>query len=72
MNARMAATLARAAITSKKAAVMPGRYPHGTGTGGDRHASRCLKFTEIDWDAPLAKVITKPKDPGGRGCPEDG
>lgn len=22
--------------------------------GGDRHASRCLKFTEIDWNAPIA------------------
>ena len=24
--------------------------------GEDRHASRCLKFTEIDWDAPIKAV----------------
>ena len=27
----------------------------------DRHASRCLRWSEIDWDAPLAKVVTKEK-----------
>ena len=29
--------------------------------GDDRHASRCVKFKEIDWDAPLAAVITQEK-----------
>ena len=29
--------------------------------GDDRHASRCVKFKEIDWDAPLAAVITQQK-----------
>ncbi len=32
---------------------------------GDRHASRCLRWSEIDWNAPLAKAITKPKSPIG-------
>ncbi|MFD0978582.1 dipeptide ABC transporter ATP-binding protein [Tropicimonas aquimaris] len=25
--------------------------------GNDRHATRCLKFQEIDWNAPLAKAV---------------
>lgn len=29
--------------------------------GDDRHASRCLKFKEIDWDAPLTLAETKTK-----------
>ena len=29
--------------------------------GDDRHASRCLKFNEIDWAAPLALAQTKTK-----------
>ncbi|MFV0490573.1 MAG: dipeptide ABC transporter ATP-binding protein [Pseudorhodobacter sp.] len=28
---------------------------------GDRHASRCLKFSEIPWDAPLARAETAEK-----------
>ena len=28
---------------------------------GDRHESRCLKFTEIDWDAPLITAEKKEK-----------
>ena len=33
--------------------------------GNERHHSRCLKFKEIDWDAPLAAVITQEKTPPG-------
>ncbi|MBI1418002.1 MAG: dipeptide ABC transporter ATP-binding protein [Limimaricola sp.] len=29
--------------------------------GNERHWSRCLRFDEIDWDAPPADVITKTK-----------
>ncbi len=32
---------------------------------GDRHASRCLKWAEIDWAAPPAARIQKPKTPIG-------
>ncbi len=32
---------------------------------GDRHASRCVRWTEIDWNAPLAAVVTKEKAPIG-------
>ena len=32
---------------------------------GDRHASRCLKWSEIDWAAPPAAKVTKPKLPIG-------
>ncbi len=32
---------------------------------GDRHASRCLKFTEIDWNAPIAHGgVTEKPQPG--------
>tara|TARA_R110002096_G_scaffold92853_2_gene209563 strand:- start:270 stop:2357 length:2088 start_codon:yes stop_codon:yes gene_type:complete len=34
-------------------------------TQGDRHATRCVKFNEIDWDAPLAKAIQVEKTPVG-------
>jgi peptide/nickel transport system ATP-binding protein len=34
-------------------------------TGGDRHASRCVKFDEIDWDAPLVAVKKHQKTPVG-------
>ena len=33
--------------------------------GNERHHSRCLKFKDIDWDAPLAAVITQEKTPPG-------
>ncbi|MEZ5797462.1 MAG: ABC transporter ATP-binding protein [Paracoccaceae bacterium] len=32
---------------------------------GDRHASRCLKWTEIDWEAPPAARVAKEKLPMG-------
>ncbi len=32
----------------------------------DRHATRCLKWQEIDWDAPMKAKVTKPKTPIGR------
>ena len=33
--------------------------------GNDRHASRCLKFNEIDWDAPIAAAVqTEKTEPG--------
>ncbi len=34
--------------------------------GDDRHASRCLKFNEIDWDAPLSAVVTNEKTAPGK------
>ena len=34
--------------------------------GDDRHASRCLRWTEIDWDAPMKAKVTKPKTPVGQ------
>jgi len=34
--------------------------------GSDRHGSRCLRFTEIDWDAPLAITKTAEKLEPGR------
>jgi len=33
--------------------------------GDDRHASRCLKWTEVDWKAPMKAKVTKPKTPIG-------
>ncbi|MBT0956959.1 ABC transporter ATP-binding protein [Alphaproteobacteria bacterium KMM 3653] len=33
--------------------------------GFDRHRSRCLRFEEIDWDAPLAAVVTNAKSEPG-------
>ena len=33
--------------------------------GGDRHGSRCLRFEEIDWDAPLKAAKTQEKTPVG-------
>jgi peptide/nickel transport system ATP-binding protein len=33
--------------------------------GGDRHASRCLRFTEIDWSAPPAAGKVQEKTPVG-------
>ncbi len=29
--------------------------------GNERHATRCVKFDEIDWNAPLADVVVKEK-----------
>jgi peptide/nickel transport system ATP-binding protein len=34
--------------------------------GNDRHASRCLKFKEIDWDAPLELADVKSKGEVGK------
>jgi peptide/nickel transport system ATP-binding protein len=34
--------------------------------GSDRHTSRCLKWTEIDWNAPMAARVVKPKTPIGK------
>ncbi len=38
-----------------------GQIPMESVPGNDRHATRCVKFNEIDWDAPmeLAEVKTK-------------
>jgi peptide/nickel transport system ATP-binding protein len=32
----------------------------------DRHASRCLKWQEIDWNAPISVKTAKPKTPVGK------
>jgi peptide/nickel transport system ATP-binding protein len=34
--------------------------------GDDRHGSRCLKWQEIDWDAPMVAKAMKPKTPIGK------
>ncbi len=36
------------------------------GPGDDRHASRCLRWAEIDWNAPAKAKLQKPKTPIGR------
>ena len=33
---------------------------------GERHGSRCLRWGEIDWDAPLELADTKAKSEPGR------
>ncbi|MFT4959939.1 MAG: peptide/nickel transport system ATP-binding protein [Paracoccaceae bacterium] len=35
-------------------------------TGSDRHFSRCVKFQEIDWDAPIKVSEKKEKNPIGK------
>ncbi len=42
-----------------------GPIPMAPVAGDARHMSRCLRFAEIDWDAPLADVITRQKAPVG-------
>ncbi|MBE2277363.1 MAG: ABC transporter ATP-binding protein [Rhodobacteraceae bacterium] len=39
--------------------------PMSTVPEGDRHESRCLKWSEIDWDAPPAARISREKRPFG-------
>ncbi|MEN8710097.1 MAG: ABC transporter ATP-binding protein [Paracoccaceae bacterium] len=34
--------------------------------GNDRHQTRCLKFKDIDWNAPIAAAITSEKTEPGR------
>ena len=34
--------------------------------GDDRHASRCLKWAEVDWNAPIKVKAAKPKTPIGK------
>ena len=34
--------------------------------GDDRHASRCVKWSEIDWNAPAKAKVQKPKTPVGK------
>lgn len=34
--------------------------------GDDRHATRCIKWTEIDWDARMTLKASKPKTPIGK------
>lgn len=34
--------------------------------GDDRHASRCVKWAEIDWNAPVKVKAAKPKTPIGK------
>ncbi len=42
-----------------------GDVPMAPVAGDARHMSRCLRFAEIDWNAPLAEVITRQKAPVG-------
>ncbi len=42
------------------------RIPMAEIEGDDRHRTRCLKFQEIDWHAPLAKVETNAKSEPGK------
>ena len=34
--------------------------------GDDRHATRCFRWTDIDWDAPMTLKASKPKTPIGK------
>ena len=34
--------------------------------GDDRHASRCVKWAEVDWNAPIKLKAAKPKTPIGK------
>ena len=43
-----------------------GDIPMSSVAGNDRHATRCLKFEEIDWNAPLALAETKKKGEIGK------
>jgi len=43
-----------------------GYIPMDTVEGSERHVSRCVRFTEIDWDAPIAAAITQEKAPIGK------
>ena len=52
MNAPRAATSARAAIIFRTGRCDAADMPMSPVPGDDRHASRCLKWQEIDWDAP--------------------
>ena len=42
------------------------RIPMEDIPGDDRHRSRCLKFKEIDWDAPLVSTSTNEKSKPGK------
>ncbi len=42
-----------------------GDVPMSHVPGGDRHGSRCVKWTEIDWNAPL--VVKAPKEKAALG-----
>ena len=42
--------------------------PMGTVPHGDRHQSRCLRWPEIDWDAPMTAVAVREKTPPGAWC----
>ena len=43
-----------------------GAIPMEDVPAGDRHATRCLRWDEIDWNAPLAASIAKEKTEPGR------
>ncbi len=43
-----------------------GDIPMAPVEGGDRHGSRCLKFAEIDWNAPLKAAKQVEKTPVGK------
>ncbi len=42
------------------------RVPMEPVPGDERHRTRCLRFREIDWDAPPANVVTRAKAEPGR------
>lgn len=43
-----------------------GDVPMSPVPGDDRHGSRCVKWSEIDWAAPITARAAKPKTPVGR------
>lgn len=43
-----------------------GDVPMSEVPGDDRHASRCVKWAEIDWEAPVKAKVQKPKTPIGK------
>ncbi len=40
--------------------------------GDDRHATRCLRWKEVDWDAPPRQARGQDKVPDRQGRPQDG
>jgi peptide/nickel transport system ATP-binding protein len=70
MNGPRAAISARAATISSPAAATRG-HPDVRRAGDDRHATRCLRFEEIDWNAPIEATDKTEKAEGGRRGPQD-
>ena len=66
MSGPLAVILGHAAIILRLADCDQGPISMDTVPHGDRHGSRCLKWSEIDWDAPLELAEQKVKAEPGR------